>query len=93
MLIWMMNRRVSRIRRGLSALTVILVKLLYGEGVGPVLRDFVMHVCNSSYFMNDDIAHFYSGGVYSRLRGRDRPLSLKRNKIKPRTKHSSKYSV
>lgn len=45
------------------------------------------------YFMNDDIAHFYSGGVYSRLRGRDRPLSLKRNKIKPRTKHSSKYSV
>ena len=27
-------------------------------------------------------------GVYSRLRGRDRPLSLKRNKIKPRTKHN-----
>lgn len=27
-------------------------------------------------------------GVYSRLRGKDRPLSLKRNKIKPRTKHS-----
>lgn len=27
-------------------------------------------------------------GVYSRLRGRDRPLSLKRSRIKPRTKHS-----
>lgn len=27
-------------------------------------------------------------GVYSRLRGRDRPLSLKRNKIKPRSKHN-----
>ncbi|RDB20202.1 hypothetical protein Hypma_013135 [Hypsizygus marmoreus] len=27
-------------------------------------------------------------GVYSRLRGRDRPLSLKRNRIKPRTKHT-----
>ncbi|KAE9399808.1 hypothetical protein BT96DRAFT_820093 [Gymnopus androsaceus JB14] len=27
-------------------------------------------------------------GVYARLRGRDRPLSLKRNKIKPRTKHN-----
>ncbi|KAG6908094.1 hypothetical protein DXG01_006185 [Tephrocybe rancida] len=27
-------------------------------------------------------------GVYSRLRGRDRPLSLKRNKIKPRSKHT-----
>ncbi|KAJ7351466.1 GATA zinc finger-domain-containing protein [Mycena albidolilacea] len=26
-------------------------------------------------------------GVYSRLRGKDRPLSLKRNKIRPRTKH------
>ncbi|KAJ6606953.1 hypothetical protein B0H10DRAFT_2439855 [Mycena sp. CBHHK59/15] len=26
-------------------------------------------------------------GVYARLRGRDRPLSLKRNKIKPRCKH------
>ncbi|KAK6977396.1 hypothetical protein R3P38DRAFT_2581929, partial [Favolaschia claudopus] len=26
-------------------------------------------------------------GVYVRLRGRDRPLSLKRNKIKPRCKH------
>ncbi|KAL0950407.1 hypothetical protein HGRIS_010364 [Hohenbuehelia grisea] len=29
-------------------------------------------------------------GVYSRLRGKDRPLSLKRNKIKPRSKHTSK---
>lgn len=28
-------------------------------------------------------------GVYSRLRGRDRPLTLKRNKIKPRTKHDT----
>ncbi|KAF7349843.1 hypothetical protein MVEN_01284800 [Mycena venus] len=26
-------------------------------------------------------------GVYARLRGRDRPLSLKRNKIRPRCKH------
>ncbi|KAK7053591.1 GATA zinc finger domain-containing protein [Favolaschia claudopus] len=26
-------------------------------------------------------------GVYARLRGKERPLSLKRNKIKPRTKH------
>ncbi|KAJ3838861.1 hypothetical protein F5878DRAFT_618328 [Lentinula raphanica] len=26
-------------------------------------------------------------GVYARLRGKDRPLSLKRKKIKPRTKH------
>ncbi|KAJ7618709.1 hypothetical protein FB45DRAFT_170708 [Roridomyces roridus] len=26
-------------------------------------------------------------GVYMRLRGKERPLSLKRNKIKPRTKH------
>jgi hypothetical protein len=29
-------------------------------------------------------------GVYLRLRGKERPLSLKRNKIKPRTKHSEK---
>ncbi|KAJ4471405.1 hypothetical protein J3R30DRAFT_3243358, partial [Lentinula aciculospora] len=27
-------------------------------------------------------------GVYVRLRGKDRPLSLKRKKIKPRTKHA-----
>ncbi|KAJ6454112.1 hypothetical protein C8R45DRAFT_1038128 [Mycena sanguinolenta] len=27
-------------------------------------------------------------GVYQRLRGKERPLSLRRNKIKPRTKHS-----
>ncbi|KAJ7466175.1 hypothetical protein B0H11DRAFT_2048748, partial [Mycena galericulata] len=27
-------------------------------------------------------------GVYARLRGKPRPLSLRRNKIKPRTKHS-----
>jgi GATA-binding protein 2 len=27
-------------------------------------------------------------GVYSRLRGKDRPLSLKRKKIKPRSKHT-----
>ncbi|KAJ7636525.1 hypothetical protein FB45DRAFT_828768 [Roridomyces roridus] len=27
-------------------------------------------------------------GVYARLRGKERPLSLRRNKIKPRTKHS-----
>ncbi|KAJ7747117.1 hypothetical protein DFH07DRAFT_578235 [Mycena maculata] len=27
-------------------------------------------------------------GVYSRLRGKERPLSLRRNKIKPRTKHA-----
>ncbi|KAJ7032170.1 hypothetical protein C8F04DRAFT_959348 [Mycena alexandri] len=27
-------------------------------------------------------------GVYARLRGKDRPLSLRRNKIKPRTKHA-----
>ncbi|KAJ7588989.1 hypothetical protein C8J56DRAFT_785288 [Mycena floridula] len=27
-------------------------------------------------------------GVYVRLKGRDRPLSLKRNKIKPRSRHS-----
>ncbi|KAF7296303.1 GATA zinc finger domain-containing protein [Mycena chlorophos] len=26
-------------------------------------------------------------GVYQRLRGKERPLSLKRNKVKPRTKH------
>jgi hypothetical protein len=26
-------------------------------------------------------------GVYARLRGRDRPLTLRRNKIKPRCKH------
>ncbi|KAJ7875610.1 GATA zinc finger-domain-containing protein [Mycena leptocephala] len=26
-------------------------------------------------------------GVYARLRGKERPLSLRRNKIKPRTKH------
>ncbi|KAJ7136364.1 hypothetical protein C8R43DRAFT_1239008 [Mycena crocata] len=29
-------------------------------------------------------------GVYARLRGRDRPLTLKRNKIKPRCKHAPK---
>ncbi|KIK55274.1 hypothetical protein GYMLUDRAFT_175947, partial [Collybiopsis luxurians FD-317 M1] len=29
-----------------------------------------------------------AGGVYVRLRGRDRPLSLKRNRIKSRTKHA-----
>ncbi|KAJ7739471.1 hypothetical protein DFH07DRAFT_752196 [Mycena maculata] len=28
-------------------------------------------------------------GVYARLRGRDRPLSLKKNKIRPRCKHPS----
>jgi transcription elongation factor Elf1 len=28
-------------------------------------------------------------GVYRRLRGKDRPLSLKRNRIKPRTKHNT----
>ncbi|KAK7058147.1 GATA zinc finger domain-containing protein [Favolaschia claudopus] len=28
-------------------------------------------------------------GVYARLRGKERPLSLRRNKIKPRTKHGS----
>jgi len=28
-------------------------------------------------------------GVYARLRGKDRPMSLKRKKIKPRTKHTS----
>ncbi|KAJ7065705.1 hypothetical protein C8F01DRAFT_1126441 [Mycena amicta] len=27
-------------------------------------------------------------GVYARLRGKERPLSLRRNKIKPRTKHT-----
>ncbi|KAH8834530.1 hypothetical protein DL96DRAFT_1457032 [Flagelloscypha sp. PMI_526] len=27
-------------------------------------------------------------GVYQRLRGKDRPLSLRRNRVKPRTKHS-----
>jgi len=32
-------------------------------------------------------------GVYSRLRGKDRPLSLKRNKIKPRTKHAKAVPV
>lgn len=31
-------------------------------------------------------------GVYARLRGKDRPLSLKRKKIKPRTKHASTCS-
>ncbi|KAJ7484944.1 hypothetical protein B0H11DRAFT_1722795 [Mycena galericulata] len=30
-------------------------------------------------------------GVYSRLRGRDRPLSLAGNKVKPRTRHSTKF--
>jgi GATA-binding protein 2 len=29
-------------------------------------------------------------GVYARLRGRDRPLSLRRNKIRPRCKHPKK---
>lgn len=29
-------------------------------------------------------------GVYARLRGKPRPLSLKRNKIRPRSKHSAK---
>jgi len=29
-------------------------------------------------------------GVYARLRGKPRPLSLKKNKIRPRSKHSSK---
>jgi GATA-binding protein 2 len=27
-------------------------------------------------------------GVYARLRGRDRPLELRKNKIKPRCKHA-----
>lgn len=31
-------------------------------------------------------------GVYARLRGKDRPLSLKRKKIKPRTKHANTSS-
>lgn len=30
-------------------------------------------------------------GVYARLRGKPRPLSLKRNKIRPRSKHLSKW--
>ncbi|KAJ7676511.1 hypothetical protein DFH06DRAFT_953848, partial [Mycena polygramma] len=29
-------------------------------------------------------------GVYARLKGRDRPLALRRNKIKPRCKHAPK---
>jgi len=29
-------------------------------------------------------------GVYKRLRGKDRPLELKRNRIKPRSKHTTK---
>ncbi|XP_006456964.1 hypothetical protein AGABI2DRAFT_122836 [Agaricus bisporus var. bisporus H97] len=32
-------------------------------------------------------------GVYARLRGKDRPLTLKRKKIKPRTKHASSSGV
>ncbi|KAK0443976.1 uncharacterized protein EV420DRAFT_1018313 [Desarmillaria tabescens] len=32
-------------------------------------------------------------GVYLRLRGRERPLSLKRNKIKPRSKHKDTGSI
>jgi hypothetical protein len=32
-------------------------------------------------------------GVYARLRGKERPLSLRRNKIKPRTKHSKDVGV
>jgi GATA-binding protein 2 len=31
-------------------------------------------------------------GVYARLRGRDRPLSLRRNKIRPRCKHPKQQS-
>ncbi|KAJ7576352.1 hypothetical protein C8J56DRAFT_1007479 [Mycena floridula] len=29
-------------------------------------------------------------GVYARLKGRDRPLALRRNKIKPRSRHTAK---
>lgn len=32
-------------------------------------------------------------GVYRRLRGKDRPLSLRRNRIKPRTKHNTSNTV
>ncbi|KAJ8074053.1 hypothetical protein PM082_012345 [Marasmius tenuissimus] len=59
-----------------------------GDGNGPECSH--CHTHNTSVWRRSKTGEQLCNacGVYSRLRGRDRPLSLKRNKIKPRTKHA-----
>ncbi|KAL0566256.1 hypothetical protein V5O48_015759 [Marasmius crinis-equi] len=59
-----------------------------GDGAGPECSH--CHTHNTSVWRRSKTGEQLCNacGVYSRLRGRDRPLSLKRNKIKPRTKHA-----
>ncbi|KAK7032525.1 hypothetical protein VNI00_012922 [Paramarasmius palmivorus] len=61
-----------------------------GDGTGPECSH--CHTRNTSVWRRSKTGEQLCNacGVYSRLRGKDRPLSLKRNKIKPRTKHSAK---
>ncbi|KAF9254547.1 glucocorticoid receptor-like (DNA-binding domain) [Marasmius fiardii PR-910] len=61
-----------------------------GDGVGPECSH--CHTRNTSVWRRSKTGEQLCNacGVYSRLRGKDRPLSLKRNKIKPRTKHGPK---
>jgi hypothetical protein len=60
-----------------------------GDGTGPECSH--CHTRNTSVWRrNPDGQQVCNAcGVYQRLRGVPRPLSLKRNKIKPRTKHST----
>ncbi|KAG7091726.1 hypothetical protein E1B28_008127 [Marasmius oreades] len=59
-----------------------------GDGTGPECSH--CHTHNTSVWRRSKTGEQLCNacGVYSRLRGKDRPLSLKRNKIKPRTKHA-----
>ncbi|KAI3603738.1 gata zinc finger domain-containing protein [Moniliophthora roreri] len=61
-----------------------------GDGTGPECSH--CHTRNTSVWRRSKTGEQLCNacGVYSRLRGKDRPLSLRRNKIKPRTKHAAK---
>ncbi|KAJ7190586.1 hypothetical protein GGX14DRAFT_407924 [Mycena pura] len=59
-----------------------------GGGDGPVCSHCQTRQ-TSVWRRNEDGDHVCNAcGVYKRLRGRERPLSLKKNKVKPRAKHS-----
>ncbi|KAJ7580562.1 hypothetical protein C8J56DRAFT_1169280 [Mycena floridula] len=59
-----------------------------GDGTGPECSH--CHTHNTSVWRRSKTGDQLCNacGVYSRLKGKDRPLSLKRNKIKPRSKHT-----
>lgn len=59
-----------------------------GDGTGPECSH--CHTHNTSVWRRSKSGAQLCNacGVYVRLRGKDRPLSLKRNKIKPRSKHT-----